>query len=188
MYVWHNIEARSCNHRCSGRAISITYCEFCVCCFRYPACNMHAPYSYLWSVQPYNIFPLYLINGTIKKKKKFAEHKMCVLIFSTTFIWNISHFEKRGTWYDQKGLLFFTYSICYSCQMLMKLEFSWQILKKYSNIKFLENPSIGSRVVPCGWMDGLIDMTKLMATSQNFTNTPNNWVAFIWQYATFRTD
>jgi len=27
----------------------------------------------------------------------------------------------------------------------MKLEFSRQILEKYSNIKFYENPSIGSR-------------------------------------------
>ena len=27
----------------------------------------------------------------------------------------------------------------------MKLEFSWQILDKYSDTKFHENPSIGSR-------------------------------------------
>jgi hypothetical protein len=49
----------------------------------------------------------------------------------------------------------------YACQILMKLEFSGQILEKYSNIKFHENPSNGSRVVPwvletweggaCGW-------------------------------------
>ena len=35
----------------------------------------------------YNIFPHYLINGTIfEKKKKGIEHKMCVMISSTTFI------------------------------------------------------------------------------------------------------
>jgi hypothetical protein len=33
---------------------------------------------------------------------------------------------------------------CYACQILMKLEFSPQIKKKYSNIKFHENPSGGS--------------------------------------------
>jgi len=36
----------------------------------------------------------------------------------------------------------------------MKLEFSQQIFEKYSDIKFNENLSSGSRVVPCGEMDG----------------------------------
>ena len=34
-----------------------------------------------------------------------------------------------------------------------KLEFSRQIFEKYSNITFHENPSSGSRVVPCGQTD-----------------------------------
>ena len=39
---------------------------------------------------------------------------------------------------------------CYSCHILMKLEISKQILEKtYSNIKFNECPSRGSRVLPC---------------------------------------
>ena len=36
----------------------------------------------------------------------------------------------------------------------MKLEFSGQIFEKYSDIKFHENPSSGSRVVQCGWTEG----------------------------------
>jgi hypothetical protein len=39
----------------------------------------------------------------------------------------------------------------------MKLEFSGQIFEKSSNIKFHENPSSGSRVVPCGQTDGRTD-------------------------------
>jgi len=35
-----------------------------------------------------------------------------------------------------------------ACLILMKLEFSLQIFEKYSNVKFLENPSNGSHVVP----------------------------------------
>jgi len=35
----------------------------------------------------------------------------------------------------------------------MKLEFSQQIFKKSSYIKFYENLSRGNRVVPCGWTD-----------------------------------
>jgi len=36
----------------------------------------------------------------------------------------------------------------------MKLEFSQQIFEKHSYIKFPENLSSRSRVVPCGRMDG----------------------------------
>jgi len=46
----------------------------------------------------------------------------------------------------------------------MKLEFSTDFLKKYSNIKFCENPLSGSRVVA----DGQIGMTKLIAVFRNF--------------------
>jgi len=35
----------------------------------------------------------------------------------------------------------------------MRLEFSRQILEMYTNMKFNENPSSGSRVVPCGQTD-----------------------------------
>jgi len=44
---------------------------------------------------------------------------------------------------------------------LMKLTFSENILVKYSDIKFHENPSSGSRVVSCGRTDGRADITKL---------------------------
>jgi len=39
----------------------------------------------------------------------------------------------------------------------MKFEFSPLIFQKYSNIKFHENPSSGSRVVPCDKTDGRTD-------------------------------
>ena len=42
------------------------------------------------------------------------------------------------------------HSTHYSSPILMKLEFSQQIFEKYTNIKFHENPSSESRVVPCG--------------------------------------
>jgi hypothetical protein len=43
-----------------------------------------------------------------------------------------------------------------SCPILTKREFCRQIFEKSSNIKFHENPSSGSRVVPCGRKDGQI--------------------------------
>jgi hypothetical protein len=36
----------------------------------------------------------------------------------------------------------------------MKLEFCRQIFEKYFNTKFYENPSRGSKVIPCGWTEG----------------------------------
>jgi len=56
----------------------------------------------------------------------------------------------------------------------MKLEFCEQIFEKYSNIKFHENPSGGSRVVPCGQMEGWTDVMKLIVTFCNFANASKN--------------
>jgi len=38
----------------------------------------------------------------------------------------------------------------YLCQILIKLNFIKRFSKTYSGTKFHENPSSGSRVVPCG--------------------------------------
>ena len=94
MYVQRNIQARSYNHSCSGKAISINVFWLCVCSLRYTACNAHAPYCHLWPLWLYSIFPHCLINGMIFGEKVTA-HKMCVLIFSTTFVWSISHAKKN---------------------------------------------------------------------------------------------
>jgi len=56
----------------------------------------------------------------------------------------------------------------------VELEFSREILEKYSKIKFHENPSSGSRVVPCGWTDWLTNMTKLIVAWCNIANAPKN--------------
>ena len=45
----------------------------------------------------------------------------------------------------------------YSCQIWMELEFSWQIFEKDANIKFHDNLSSGSPVVPCGQMERRTD-------------------------------
>jgi hypothetical protein len=62
----------------------------CVCNLSYAAYNVHAPYFHLWPARFYSIFARYLINGMIFRKK-VIEHKMLVLIFSTTCVRNVSH-------------------------------------------------------------------------------------------------
>jgi hypothetical protein len=55
----------------------------------------------------------------------------------------------------------------------MEVEFSRQILEKYSNIRFNENLFSGSRVDPWGQTDGRTDMIKLMNAFLNFAKAPN---------------
>jgi len=56
----------------------------------------------------------------------------------------------------------------------MKLEFSWYIFEKSSNIKFHENPFSGSRVVAWGQTASQTSMTKLAVAFRNFENRPEN--------------
>ena len=115
------------------------------------------------------------------------------------FLYNFSeiyHSDKNWVKYDQQCTLVFMLCTHYSCQILMKLESSGQIFEKYSNTKFHENPSSGSRVVPCdgtdrrterwadrqvGWQtdsrqtEGRRGMSNLIVTFRNFANTLQNW-------------
>jgi hypothetical protein len=83
-------------------------------------------------------------------------------LFSETFL------ILRRTERDQKCTLVFRPSPRYSCPILIKLEFSRQFFEKYSTIKFDENRSSGSQVVPCG----RTDMMKLIVAPRNFANLP----------------
>jgi len=128
----------------------------CICSLRYPACNAHEPFCHLWPAPLCNIFPRYLINGTIFGGRGgggggITDSKMCVLIFSTTFVRHISHSKMKWARYNKNVY----WSSCkvqypYSCPILMKLG---QIFEKTSNAKFHKIPSSGSRAVPRGRTD-----------------------------------
>ena len=157
---------RSCNHCCRGKSIIVTYSKcvcVCPCSLSYPACNAHAPYCHPWPVQLYNIIRHYLINSTIFEGKTLLNMK-CVLIISTTFVWNISHSKKNSGWYNLKCTNACTYSTRYYCQILMELRFSQKIFKTYRNIKSHEDPSSGRRDDPFGkWVDGQDEADSLFS-------------------------
>jgi hypothetical protein len=73
-----------------------------VCSLSYPKCNRHAPYCRLWPLPLYHTFPRYLISGTIFGLKNVTGYKMCVLIFSTTFVRKIFYSKKNWARYDHK--------------------------------------------------------------------------------------
>jgi hypothetical protein len=98
----------------------------CVCRFSYRTCRTHS--RLYWN------FSHFLINGM--GFEKFIEHKMFVLIVYITSVWNIYRSKKKWARRDEICMLVFRWSTRYSCQILMKPEFCWQIFEKYSD--FLE--------------------------------------------------
>jgi len=58
----------------------------------------------------------------------------------------------------------------YTCQILMKIEFSRQVFEKQQKTKYHENPSSVSLVVACGKTDR--HMTKPKVVFRNFANAP----------------
>jgi hypothetical protein len=82
-------------------------------------------------------------------------------------------------------------SIQFSCQILMKFEFSRHILEKSSDAKFHENPSSGSLAVSCGLKDrqteGRTELTKLLVAFRNFCENTKTYNMKTIQKKTFRS-
>jgi hypothetical protein len=69
MYVQRNIEARSCNHRCSEKAVSITYSE-CVFVALLIQHAMHMRHTVICGLYRSTIFfPRYITKGTFFETK-----------------------------------------------------------------------------------------------------------------------
>jgi hypothetical protein len=59
---------------------------------------------------------------------------MCVLIFYTAFVWNIYHSEEKGVRFGKKCRLVSMEGTNFPCQILVKLELSWQFFEKKTKI------------------------------------------------------
>jgi len=106
-----------------------------------------------------------LWTGMFRDRKTITESKMCVLIFSTNSVWNISHSKINWARCDRKYIPLFMQSTQYSGQILIKFEFSRHISEKYiSNFMKIRQwePSCCIQT----------DMTKLIVAFRNFANAP----------------
>jgi hypothetical protein len=61
----------------------------------------------------------------------------------------------------------------------IKIEFSRKSFEKYLNVKFLENLSSGSRILPYRQTDGHTDMRKLIVAFRNIFNMSKKLAAFM---------
>jgi hypothetical protein len=119
-----NTGTRPCNHCCCGKAISIIYSE----CLFVAFCTQHAMrlrHFVIYGPSRSTIFsPYYIIKDMVLGGKKLNGHKVCVFIYSVTFDWKKNYATSNWARYDQKCTLVFMWSASYSCQILIKLEFS----------------------------------------------------------------
>jgi len=86
------IGACSCNHWCSRKTISITHSE-----------GVFVDLGTQHALRMHHIF-IHIISYSVPLKK-VTEPTMCVLIFSTNFVLNISHSDKNWASYDQNRIL-----------------------------------------------------------------------------------
>jgi hypothetical protein len=140
----------------------------CVCNLSYTACNAHAPYCHLSYVRLCRIFPYYLINGTFQKKI-WTQNECFDFLYN--FVWSILHSKKKWTRYDQKRKLVFMQSVHYPRQILIKHEFSRQVLFKNTNMSNLIQSVL--RVASCSmWTNRLTDTTKIIVVYAVFRKRP----------------
>ena len=150
------------------------YYMFWVCIFsyRYPTCDVYAPYCHVWPAWLYNIVSHFLINGTFFRGKggggRFWTWNVC---FDFLYNFFLKHFS---IWEDLTKMWLKMY-ICLHVKYLFFLSdfnetwiYSTDFQKKSLNMNFHENLPSGSRVVPCGQTD----MTKQTAAFHNFVNMP----------------
>jgi len=119
----------------------------------------------------HHIFPHILTNGTTGQKQIFI-HKLYVVIFSTDFIRNICHSEKRilSDVFNKCSQVFMQ-STRYYCQDLITLLHLLEGFSKNTQTSnFVKIRQELADFFPCR----PTDITKLIVTFRNFANTPRN--------------
>jgi hypothetical protein len=141
---------------------------------RYPACNAHAPYCHLWSARLYNIFPYYLINGTIFEVGGRLLNTKCVFWFSLQLLFEAFLILRRNERDIIKKMyigLHVKYTLFlpdFNDARIFLTDFLTIPKHKISWKSDQWEPSCSTRM----------DMMKLTATFRNFANAPKNVMSY----------
>jgi hypothetical protein len=146
-----NTDARSRNHSCREETLNITYSECVSVALVIQQVKRKRRTILLYVVCPIFEKKIYIYIYI------YTEHKMRVLISSTTFVWNISHSKKN--WAIWSKMCIGLHAKCPS--FLSDFNETWIFSTDFRRKKLkCQNPSSGSPVVPCGRTDW--NMTKLI--------------------------
>jgi hypothetical protein len=97
---------------------------------------------------------------------------MCVLISSTTFVWNISHSKVKWARYDKE--LYVGLHVKYPL-FLSDFNKTWNFSKNPQLSDFMETRPVGAELFHAdGRTDRQTDTTKLLVALRNFAKAPNN--------------
>ena len=143
-----------------------------LCSLPTPTCHV-PPYCHLWSFWLHHIFRHYPIKDTIFGK---LVNTKCVFWFSVHFLFETFLILRRiqqGTVIKVKPFLCKLRVIFVGCKWNLNFFF-----EKSSNIKFHQNLSSGSQVVPCRQMDRQAGMTKLTAAFHNLVEVSKSGSIF----------
>jgi hypothetical protein len=143
----------------------------CVCSLWYTAWDAQAPYFQVWPVRLYNIFPHYLIKGTIHEKVTELKHVFWFPLqrSSETFLilrrneWNLT---KNVYWSSRKVPV-----------ILVRLNKAWVFSANFRKIPKYQISWKSVQWEPrCSmWTDGRTGLTKIIVAFHNFEKASNNW-------------
>jgi len=154
----------------------------CVCSLRYTARNASVPYCYMWPVWLYNIFPHYLVNGTMfggggGGKLLKIKFRSSLQLLSGIFL------IRRKL---QRDMIENTNSSSRKVPVILvrfqwNLEFSRQIFRKMLKYQTSRKSTQWEPRDPCGRTDGQTTMLKPVDASRNVANAPNDADTCYWR-------
>ena len=146
----------------------------CVCSLSYPARNAHAPYSHLCPARLYNIFPHYLIQGTIFGGRGGGGWEGVKVLNVKWVFWFYQRLSSETFLILRKNMIINIYMSSCKVPLLFLCDFNETGIFSIYFRKIIKykiswrSAQWGGRIVP--W--GRTDMSKLIVAFGNYANAP----------------